>query len=374
MSRRLVAVALLLVLVVGGGWWSLRERGQRSLPPVLPSSGSHLRKHGPDEGMAVVSDKQIRDEIFKNYRDLLKWLATEPIPGEQAVHDRLLSLRERWAAMDATALAEALAELLENGEDQNLPLAFEVGLHGFLDGWPTVRVFLLDVLVAADPVKSGEVARKILDHTRSAEEYAMALRPLARKDLGVARDGELLVRMDRMLGEPMWQRSPGLAEALDVARVIGSSEAARHLLAWSGDAGLKQMALDEFAAEHPAETLEALAADQELAEKSRAELMARADPRDPVQRDSVNAYLRKESLSAEEATAFLRAFPLRSASTGNRLYGELPSPYRLEDVATGDQAALHQVELWSVDPALRAYLPEIQALQGRLHGWVEQAR
>lgn len=373
MNRRLAAAALAIV-AIGFCWFALKQSAVplETKKVVLPSA---VRSRSSDEQVdPVAADEAGKAKIFSEWSALLTWLHGDPAPDADAVRERLLALRTRWAAMDATVLADALGDLLDRGEDLPLAMEFQVGLHGFLDGWPTLRVFLLDVLVASDQEVAGGVARKILDQTASAEEYAMALRTLTKKGPGKADSVELLQRFDRMLGEPGWQKSPGFAEALDVARLIGSPEAARHLLAWSGEAELKRMAMEEFAAVHPAAMVEALSAADSLDGVTRADLMARVDPRDPVQRATVDAYFRNQDLSQQEATAFLRAYPLRSTTTGHRLYGEPPSPFSREEIAAGDRIALGQVDQWLADPSLERNRTELTALRTRLAKWVEQAR
>jgi len=130
------------------------------------------------------------------------------------------------------------------------------------------------------------------------------------------------------------------------------------------------MALHEFAADHPAEVIEAL---RESA-VPRADLMARADPEDATQLAAVDAYLHDPSLSAEDAVTFLKTFPLRSATTGYRLYGETPAPYSYERITAGDRKAAELAETWAADPALAPYRADINALRDRLSKWMEQAR
>jgi hypothetical protein len=101
--------------------------------------------------------------------------------------------------------------------------------------------------------------------------------------------------------------------------------------------------------------------------------MARADAADPAQLAALDAYLRDPDLPPEEATALLKSFPLRSATTGFRLYGKTPAPYSRDQIAAGDRAALERVKQWAIDPALANYHAEIQSLRQRLEQWTRQA-
>ncbi|MEP4076810.1 hypothetical protein [Haloferula sp.] len=51
-------------------------------------------------------------------------------------------------------------------------MAFVTGHGGGLQSWPSLRVFLLDVLMSTDPDVAVEVAREVLAETDSAEEFA----------------------------------------------------------------------------------------------------------------------------------------------------------------------------------------------------------
>jgi hypothetical protein len=348
--------------------------------PQQRASGS---RHGHAEPVAdeisrARSDVATRRSMQADWEKLLEWLQSDPAPDPEAIHQRLMELRSEWAAMDPHVLAEFLAELLASGEDLATGMEFKVGPHGMLDGWPTLRVFMLDVLATADPEMAAATARGVLAVTGSAEEYATALRSLTRWGAGRAEDGELLGHFDRMLGRDDWQARSGLVEALDLARWIGSPEAVRRLAGWQGHPAVKEMALGEFAADHPAAMMRVLAEGGPLVErldgKSRAQLAARADVADPAQRAAVEGYLRDAAVTAAEVSAFFQVFPLRSATTGYRLYGKTPAPYHREGIAAGDLAALEMAERWAGDPALAAHREEILALRGRLTEWVRQAR
>jgi hypothetical protein len=88
----------------------------------------------------------------------------------------------------------------------------------------------------------------------------------------------------------------------------------------------------------------------------------------------VDRYLHKPDLPLAEATAFLKSFPLRSATTGYRLYAPTPQPYHYEEIVAGDRAALERVNEWVADSALEKFRPELLVLQQRLATWVDQAR
>lgn len=364
----------LLAVIAATAWYSNKPTSETD-HPVEETVVKRTRKTAPDrEKERAIAETTAKRGISDSWEDLRQWLDSDPAPGEDEIRDRLLALRIEWTTADPQALAEAIRRLLESGDDAPTGLEFKVGNHGFLTDWPTLRVFLLDVLAAADPEMAKEIAGRILDQTDSADEYAVGLRSLTRQGMGRADDTELLDRFDKMLGREDWRASRGFAEAMDLARFVGTADAAMKLAEWEGNPRLKSMAMNEFAAEHPGEAIEVLGNAVHLDPPTRASLMARADPEDPAQVSAVDAYLRDPALTNEEAALFLKIFPLRSATTGYRLYGKTPSPYSFDRIAAGDRKAAEIVNAWAADPALQRYRPELRSLQERLSTWVEQAK
>ena len=367
------AAALLLAL-----FFASQQLQKNSSAATVEKSRHHLRTSPTakpaEENESSHSPSASQPSIQDDWAALLKWLGSSPRPTDEEVCARLLAARLSWTQMDPQERADAIAELLASGVDAITGLDFQVGPHGLLAGWPTLRVFLLDILATSDPEMATVTASQVLDTTASAEEFATALKSLTRDGLARAENKELLVRFGQMLGHQDWQTSRGFAEAFDLARFIGTPEAALRLAAWEGNAQLKSMALDEFTADHPEAMMEILASDSPVSGTPRASIMARADPSNLKQLDSVDAYLRRPDLSPAEAATFLKIFPLRSATTGFRLYGKTPSPYTYEQIKAGDLAASQLVENWTADPTLEKFRPELVSLQTRLTKWVQQAK
>jgi len=352
-----------------------RESGGPATPEATSSPAAPVRSRAtpPDEeAERETADNTARGRMERDWQDLLDWLESDPRPGPEEIRARLKALRIAWVEIDPQVRAEIIGKLLQGGKDAATGMDFQVGSHGQLAGWPTLRVFLLDVLATSDAEMAAAIARNLLATTTSADEYATALRSLTREILGRADDAELLSRFDTMLAKPEWQSSRGFAEALDLARLLGTADAARRVVSWNGGRVLKQSVMQEFAAEHPGEMIDALAADGSITGPTRATLMARADPTDARQLDAIDAYLKNPALSPEEATAFLDVFPFRSATTGHRLYAETPAPFTYDELRAADAAALARAGQWLADPALEKYQPQLQALQKRLQTWMDQ--
>lgn len=377
MSRPRAVLLLCLVLGPLAVWFSLQRTHETANRPEKEREVAPFRARAnpPDpESERAVRDSTASRTLENDWADLLVWLDSEPRPSDSEIREKLLALRVSWTEKDFQVLAQTLTRLLESGEDRNLGLAFRVGPHGFLQSWPTLRVFLLDVLAASDPELAAATARSVIAKTESADEFAVSLRSLTRKGLARASDEELLTHFQTLLGRSEWKNSGGFGEAFDLPRLLGTTAAAEALARWEGNPKLRNRALDEFSADHPAEGIELVQAGTPLEPAARAMLMARADPADAAQLTAVDQYLRDPSRQAGEINAFLESFPLRSATTGYRLYGKHPAPYTFETITAGDRAALQQVTRWMEDPALEAHRGELASLKERLEEWVNQAR
>ncbi|QJE95738.1 hypothetical protein [Luteolibacter luteus] len=368
-TRRFLVLAG--ALATGGAlWWSFDawSGGSSAAPPIVkaplqsePSSASPRQRE----------ISAAWHEVLANCKD-----GRDP----EAIRKQLVALRERWSEEDDLYLvAQSISQLLKTGEDAKTGLRLETGPQG-LRGWPTMRVFLLDFLSTADPDLAVEVAREILASTSSAEEYAVALKPLLMKGPWRASDEELQEHFAKLLATPEWQTREGLAEALDLPRVASSSGTADVLARWvdasppAVEAG--EIALHETAAQTPSVLVGLIAEDRTLFEDQpelRASLMARATVSDGGQATEVNAYLRDPAISKQEKESFLALYPLRSATTGYRLYGQPPKPFERNQVVADDQAALQAVTHWMADPAMAELAPSLKSLQGRLQTWVGQA-
>ncbi len=361
-----VAVAL-----IASAWW-LTSRGPEETSTArekpVPREKAAVSR-GPS--MTTTAERSSAAVIRSGWNDLIAWLDGAPRPTPDEIRARLLELRGTWAEMDPHMLAETIAGLLRDGRDAETGLRFLVGLHGLLDEWPTARVFLLDALAPADPDAAADLAREILAATSSPDEYAVALRPLARDGIARADNSELLACFQTLLSRNDWHQSAGFAESLDLARTIGTPESATALLSWPGNPKLRSMALHELAAEHPGALAAPLAAAPHLDPPERAALMARLDPASPGQTSALDTYLTDSTRTAGERAAFLRLFPLRSATTGHRLYSRAPAPYTADAVAAGDRAALELTRKWLANPALNAEREPLRALEARLENWID---
>lgn len=356
------------MLAGGLACWGLYV-GTRSDPASAPTTATPaIAPRTPSRGQHAGAD----------WRNILETCDGSQDP--EALRKQLAALKEKWLEEDLHKVAQTAARLLRSGEDAATGMSFEVGPGGSLQGWPTMRVFLLDVLAIADPDLAVEIAREILASTRSAEEYALALKPLLMEGPWRASDEELQAYFSKLLWNRDWQTREGFAEALDLARVVSSPGTAEVLARWMDasppalEAG--DMALHETAAKSPRLFVELISGDGSLfadQPELRAGLMARGTVSEEGQAASIESYLKNPAIPAAEKETFLKLYPLRSATSGHRLYGTPPKPFERGQIAADDRAALEAANRWKTDPSLAPLLPSITALEGRLQTWVNQA-
>jgi hypothetical protein len=113
----------------------------------------------------------------------------------------------------------AIRKLLETKADVPTQQGFKINGTGFLDEAPTLRTLLLDELGRLDPAAAADYAKVVLATSDSPDEWAVALRNLARGD-NTAQGRALLERKTgELLRQDSWQQNPsvGFLEAFDVA-------------------------------------------------------------------------------------------------------------------------------------------------------------
>ncbi|MCU0781019.1 MAG: hypothetical protein MUF04_07955 [Akkermansiaceae bacterium] len=355
MSAAVLCVWLLITHKTG------RPAGAAHAPLAAREEPARASRHTASRP-AVTAHRQFLDD----WAALERWLLNNPEP--EAIRSRLGTLRQLWVGMDWQVLASAISGQLATGDDLPTGLPFAVGPNGLLTSWPSLRVFLLDALAIADPAQAATIAREVLDSTSSADEYAVALRALTREGPGRAENRELLSHFARLLDHHEWRDAAGFAEAFDMPRFLGDPQAARLVASWNGNPELKQMAMHEYAAEHPASAA-MLASMCGSDPTQRARLMARCRPSDPAQAAEVARYLRDPAISPAEANLFLECYPFRGATTGYRLYGRAPAPFTRRQIAEDDLAALQQASSWLADPTLAQHHSPIAGLKQRLEDW-----
>lgn len=230
----------------------------------------------------------------------------------------LAALRRDFLANPAAGIA-AIRQFLATGEDAATGQRFIVGPGGMLEGSPTLRIFLLDVLGQLSRTAGGgagaEAAREILSKKESPDEWALALRNLAwdePKSLPF-----LVAKMHEMLAYDPWIATPtsGMLEAFDVAVFSRDASFVPTLstLAHGGNTALQRaatVALDRLAENSPLAVMQYLNANPAtIADLPfvRADYFAKADLGNEPQRKAVEIYLDRADVGVSEKTKFLHA-------------------------------------------------------------------
>lgn len=278
---------------------------------------------------------------------------------------------------------EALAMIrsfLASGDDRATGLSFDIARDGSLNEWPTFRTFLLNVLPSIDPEAAAALGREILASPTTANEWALALRNVARGEPLDESAAFLRRKTEELITNPAWQAEPsiGYLNAFDVLVHIEATDSAPLLSDLIQRKDRKDLAhagfltLDRLVQRQPSDLLVRLAADRELQE-SRPEMVAqqfaRADVRDPQQREILKAWLLDPARSSAELRSFAGVYPNNNRFVSNNLL-TVESAQTGDDLAAHDRAALETVSGWADDAAFEAVREPLAIMLSRLEGFV----
>jgi hypothetical protein len=286
--------------------------------------------------------------------------------------------------MPKDAAVAAIRQILDSKVDAPTQLGFKVAGNGLLDESPTLRTFLLDELARLDPGAAADYAKVVLASLDSPDEWAVALRNLARWD--TSPEGRALLQQktgDLLRYEP-WQQNPsaGYLEGFDAAVYLGSTNlvpALTDLVRKQDNAAVSHaafLALDRLVISDTANLLNALAVDQSLMqgrEQTRANYFARTDVGDRTQREILERYLLDPKREASELESFAGVFPNANYMIShNLLTGNLtPDGPAL---ARRDSDALRVIGEWLADPRFARLQPHLWKIQQRLQEFSRQAQ
>ncbi len=291
-------------------------------PGKEPEVAGGGKMSGQDEGSRTVDLSRVLDEALVNFRTAL-----EP----EEARALLANLRDAIRRAPDGKAAAVLVEFLRRGGDAPTGLAFSVGADGVMDGVPTLRVALLDLLPSLDPTAALELARELMAGKASQDEYALCLRNVAWNDLDGDMRQELATRFFEMLQMP-WIKDPsaGFLEAFDVAVEVGGKPMFDRLVTVAREAEQRAdddlaraayMSLDRMVTRDPAlvrGSMEKDAAWMDFAPMQRASLVSRLDITDAAQLGLFTTYLTSPR-AAGELEYFAGLYPNRNYLHGNRL-------------------------------------------------------
>ncbi len=305
-------------------------------------------------------------------------------PADSAtVHDELRKLESSLMGLPPAAAIATIQAFLDSRKDVPTRLPFQVGFDGFLADWPSLRVFLLDLLARLDPKAAAACARGILASPTSSDEWAVALRNLAWGDTSPESRALLERKLAEMLAHEPWARSAsaGFLEAFDVAVHLGGTNLLAPLssLLRSPDnpavAHAAFLALDRMVIQQPAETLAVLQQNPDMMrgrEPTRANYFARADVGTESQRALLERYLLDPRLQPSELNVFAGVFPNANYMVSHNLLTRLDTPDGTA-LTRRDRDALRVVGAWLGDPRFKQLQPQLQQIQQRLQTFVRQA-
>lgn len=280
------------------------------------------------------------------------------------------------------ARAWILSELL-HGEDFSTAMDLTVGTDQNLAGWPSYRVFLLDMLFLVDPAAAAEKARELLNGPpaeSNADEWAVAMRNLARS-AQVADTALLQAKSAELLQRNEWREKPsaGYLEAFDVIVHLRHTALTPELLRFCEDRDHKAvrhasfLTLDRLVMAKPAEVLPKLddfAAAHPGSRLMISNMMARADVRDAAQRAALETYLMSPDRTAEELRGFASVFPNGNVAVSQNLLTRAPV-LQGSDLAEQDRAALEAVTGWLADPRFAQAQEALRLSHQRLRSFTQ---
>jgi hypothetical protein len=296
---------------------------------------------------------------------------------------KLDELRAAFSTNPRDEAVSAIRNFLDSRVDIRTELGFKVAGDGLLSEAPTWRTFLLDELGRVDPPAAGEYAKIVLATMDSPDEWAVALRNLARADSSAEGRGLLEEKLMAMLRHEPWQREPsvGFLEAFDATVFIGGTNfvpTLSDLVRKTDNPGLGHaafLALDRLVIADPINTLRVLKDNPDLMEgreATRANYFARLEVGDPRQREILENYLTSSAISPAEIDIFAGIFPNANYMVSNNLltHSSLPDGASL---VKRDAESLNVVRSWASDPRFAGLRPSLHRSLARLEEFVAQA-
>jgi hypothetical protein len=309
--------------------------------------------------------------------------ALNSAPDAAAARRLLAKLRGDLTAMPTNAAVAKIREFLDSKADAPTHLGFKVAGNGFLTDAPTLRTFLLDELGRLDPAAAADYSKTILASMDSPDEWALALSNLGRGDTSDAGRSLLEEKTGEMIQYAPWQQNPsvGFLEAFDAAVYLGGTNlmpALSNLVKLQDNPAVAHaayLALDRLVINNPAGTLAALEADPDLMqgrEATRANYFARADVRDPQQRQILENYLLDPQISPAEINTFAGVYPSANFMISPNLLTQSPTLDH-QALLSRDAESLNIAQAWLADPRFANLQPALTKITVRLQQFVRQA-
>lgn len=382
-SVGVLSIVTALVVLMALSAWLWHRHAEQTAPPVnIAATGTNVNSP-PSISAATNIQQSNHPSIQPSNRSLQTSNSTpQSAPGSIYTPKQLADLRASLAAMPAKEAVAAIRQMLDSKTDASTQLGFKLAKDGFLTEAPTLRTFLLDELGRLDPAAAADYAKVILASMDSPDEWAVALRNLARGDTSTDGHNLLAEKTAAMLQNTAWQQNPsvGFLESFDVAVYLGGTSlmpALTEMVKRPDDPAISHAAfltLDRLVINDPATALAALQADPGLMqgrEATRADYFARADVRDPQQKTVLENYLLNPQISAAELDTFVGIFPNANYMISPNLLTPTPTPDRAT-LNARDAESLRVAQAWLADPRFAKLQPVLQKSVIRLQEFVRQ--
>ena len=372
-----LAVAALLTILAF-------RRFRRAAEPVGPVPETFTAKSSNSIPAALTNAARPgpSDELYQKL--LATGASLKAAQNTPVLQRQLAELRQTLSAAGRQQASDVIRRFLEAGTDAPTGSGFELGGGGSLVNSPSLRVFLLDLLAEIDPQAAVAYSRRILENPGSPDEWAIALRNVARLDSAPGTREFLEQKTEAMLRQDPWVNGPstGFLEAFDVAVHLGGTRLLPPLtdLVQRKDnpavAHAAFLALDRMVIRQPAELMEVLEQHPEMMagrEQTRANYFARADVGDPVQREILERYLLDPKRQAPELQSFAGVFPNANFMISHNLLTSNVTPGGAT-LARRDRDALRVVGEWLADPRFVSLRAPLLTIQQRLQEFSRQAK
>lgn len=369
MKTKTILILAIAMLMIAACVWTVRKN------PTRP-------EHGTDSNATKISRT---NEVPVLKANEVNTLIEEAAAGlqrnpEAASRTRLLDhLRARLAALPKADAVALIRKALAAGLDAPTGLDLKPGGDGKLAAASSLRVFLLDQLLALDAPAARDFAKKILEFFTTTDEWAVSLAACATDTSAAGRDFAQRKAREMVLHEP-WQQQPsaGFLEAFDVFVFTHDTAFAPELAGFLGQTTNRALAhaafltLDRLVLSDTAATLDALSARPELLqtrESTRAGYFARADVRDAEQRAVLEHYLLNPALTPAELDRFAGTFPNANYMVSQNLLTPSSTP-DAATLAARDAASLLILDQWLADPRFAHRKPALTSIRSRLQSFV----
>jgi len=378
-NRLLMAIATFGALASLALWFGRRQAGQTAPQPSAVAPVATRSAISQAIGGASVAHPGADEIKLRQLSDSLK-----SAPDAKAAQRSLGELRRELSTMPTNGALAAIRQFLDSKVDASTHLGFKLAANGMLDEAPTLRTFLLDELGRLDPAAAADYAKVVLASMDSPDEWAVALRNLAAGDGSDAGHALLEQKTAQLLQYAPWQQNPsaGYLEAFDVAVYLGGTNLLPtiSILVQSQNnpavTHAAYLALDRMIINNPATELAALEAAPDLLqgrEATRADYFARADVRDPQQRQVLESYLLNPAISSSELQTFAGIYPNANFMISPNLLTPTPTPDR-NSLLSRDAQSLALAQQWMADPRFANLGPVLQKITARLQYFVQQAK